>query len=245
MWIDDHLLNQCHQDISSHIFIPPYPLVVMARSNPVTDCNEDECRRRNITIKRRLGGGGAVVLYQGCIVLSLGLWVNRHFDNSLFFSLINQGIMKFLATYTQVTGWYEDGYSDLVYHNKKFLGGSLFRSKGYLLYQGSLLVNLDLELISGCLNHPAREPAYRQGKPHGDFLSSVSEVLLLNHQPTLHITTLLSLFRQHLVAILKQQLSSYLCPADQAHLPHLRNRISHDYPHSFPAQLGAAIKLNS
>lgn len=238
MWVDDHLLAQSHQDLSTHIFIPPHPMVVMARSNPDTDCHVDYCQRHNIAITRRLGGGGAVVLYPGCIVLSLGLWVDRPYDNSMFFTQINQSIIHFLEKHLGLHGWYEDGHSDIVYQGRKCLGGSLFRSKRYLLYQGSLLVDRDDELIAACLAHPAREPAYRAGKPHHEFLTSVSEVLRAHQLPAVSITELTRLFQQHFRAMLLQQLAPYLRSADQVHHLHLCRRISADYPGSMP-------KLNS
>lgn len=234
MWVDDHLLAQSHQDLSTHIFIPPYPMVVMARSNPATDCHAAYCQRHNIAITRRLGGGGAVVLYPGCIVLSLGMWVDRPYDNSLFFTQINQCIIRFLEMHLGLAGWYEDGHSDIVFQGRKCLGASLFRSKRYLLYQGSLLVERDDKLIAACLAHPAREPAYRAGKPHHEFLTSVTEIMRGQQRSPLAITGLIQLFQRQFKALLQQRLAPYLRSADQAHHLHLRRRISADYPESMP-----------
>ena len=139
MWIDDHLLDQSHQDLSYHCFVPRDPVVVMARSNPKADCHWDYCQSHGIEVLRRLGGGGAVVLYPGCVVISAGLWVDRPFDNPYFFHCFNATIIELFEQHFPITELYEDGISDLVFAGKKWAGSSLFRSKNYLLYQGSLL----------------------------------------------------------------------------------------------------------
>ena len=55
------------------------------------------------------------------------------------------------------------------------LGCSLAFRRGFALYQGSLLVDCDLELVARCLRHPSREPAYRAGRPHRAFLTTLAE----------------------------------------------------------------------
>ncbi|MCY4381400.1 MAG: hypothetical protein OXC40_07540, partial [Proteobacteria bacterium] len=155
------ILSQAEKAVAHHIFIPQKPVVVMARSNPEADCFQDFCVSQNIPMLRRLGGGGAVVLYPGSLVVSIGMWVDRYFDNPLFFRLFNKTFIAFFSQHLGIDGFYQDGISDLVYQEKKCLGSSLFRSKNYLLYQGSVLVTSDIPLINQCLAHPSREPNYR------------------------------------------------------------------------------------
>jgi lipoate-protein ligase A len=37
-------------------------------------------------------------------------------------------------------------------------------------------VDLDRNLVSGLLNHPTKEPDYRKGRSHKDFLTCLTEV---------------------------------------------------------------------
>lgn len=234
MWIDDHLLAQCHEDLSSHIFVPPYPMVVKARSTPLSDCHLSTCQSLDIEVKKRLGGGGAVVLYEGCVVISLGMWVDRFFESQMFFSLINQALIWVLTHLLHLHGVYQDGHSDLVYRDQKCLGGSLFRSKRYLLYQGSLLVDLDLNLINRCLAHPATEPSYRQGKSHNQFLTSLSHIRAINQKPPVSAAEVALVFQSYVLDGIRHHLQDYLRPSDPNHCRHLKSRISHEYPHNLP-----------
>ena len=68
------------------------------------------------------------------------------------------------------------GLSDIVSGDKKIAGTSLFRKKYLLVYQGSLLVDPEFDLIFELLKHPSREPDYRQGRDHKDFVTSLREL---------------------------------------------------------------------
>ncbi len=101
----------------------------------------------------------------------------RPLRNDFYFRLLNQALIDSLATH-----WYElkslsqNGISDIVAGDKKIAGTSLFRSRNYLLYQASVLINLDLELVKKCLAHPTKEPSYRQGRKHEDFLAGLDSI---------------------------------------------------------------------
>jgi lipoate-protein ligase A len=56
---------------------------------------------------------------------------------------------------------------------RKFSGNSLRVGRNWMLYHGTLLVDMNLELIARLLNHPPREPEYRAGRPHTDFLTNL------------------------------------------------------------------------
>ncbi len=56
---------------------------------------------------------------------------------------------------------------------RKFSGNSLRVKRRHLLYHGTLLFDFDLELIARCLKHPPREPDYRAGRPHAEFVANL------------------------------------------------------------------------
>ena len=43
----------------------------------------------------------------------------------------------------------------------------------WMLYHGTLLLSMDLELVEQLLPHPPREPPYRRGRSHADFLANL------------------------------------------------------------------------
>jgi len=58
----------------------------------------------------------------------------------------------------------------------------MFRSKNYLLYQASILVDLDLKLIQNLIQQPSKQPEYRANRKHEDFLIGLSGIV--NVTPT-------------------------------------------------------------
>ena len=66
------------------------------------------------------------------------------------------------------------GISDITIKDRKILGASLHKSKNTVLYQGSLLVDPDMDLIERYLKHPKKEPDYRGRRSHKQFLTSLS-----------------------------------------------------------------------
>jgi lipoate-protein ligase A len=175
MWIDDQILKQFHKTLHVEIFVPQTTCVVLGSGNDeALEVNLASCQEASISVMRRYGGGGTVVLYPGCVVVSLGCWVKEQFQNTLYFRLINQAVINSLAaTWPNLNDLSQAGLSDITLGDKKIAGTSLFRSRNYLLYQASLLVDLDQELVSRVLRHPTKEPDYRHGRSHGEFLTSL------------------------------------------------------------------------
>jgi lipoate-protein ligase A len=54
--------------------------------------------------------------------------------------------------------------------DRKISGNAQARRWKALLVHGTLLVDFDYELAEAVLKHPPREPAYRRGRAHRDFL---------------------------------------------------------------------------
>ena len=56
---------------------------------------------------------------------------------------------------------------------RKVAGTALRVRRHGVLYHGTLLDAFDLGLVSSVLRHPPREPAYRGGRQHGEFLANL------------------------------------------------------------------------
>ncbi len=176
MWIDDQILCDHQKKMAIKIFAPSTTVVVLGSSNDEnTEVNKASCAIQKIEVTRRYGGGGTVVLYPGCVVASVGTWVNEPYKNDLFFKLLNQAVIDALgAEWPKFKNLSQSGISDIVFEQKKIAGTSLFRSRNYLLYQASILVDLNIDLVESCLLHPTKEPDYRKGRRHADFLTGLS-----------------------------------------------------------------------
>jgi lipoate-protein ligase A len=64
----------------------------------------------------------------------------------------------------------------LAYEGRKVMGSSLYLPRECALYLGSFLVSTPIALLDRFLAHPSREPEYRQGRSHGDFVRNLSEI---------------------------------------------------------------------
>jgi len=188
MWIDDSLLERFEEPVAVSVWVPDKAMVVLGSSNDASlECDVDACAHDGVPVLRRYGGGGAVVLYPGCIIVSVGMWVRQHFQNDLYFKLCNQSVIDALKIVSPDTSaLVQAGISDIAWsmsssmaggQGKKVAGTSLFRSRNYLLYQASLIVDLNTDLISRYLRHPSKEPAYRAGRKHEDFLIGLSSLM--------------------------------------------------------------------
>ncbi len=161
--------------------------VVLARSNdPKREVNQSYCAEHNIPVLRRRGGGGTVVLGPGCQIVTFAFFARSLFENSRYFSIINDCWIAALerAAGIQAETIHQRGISDLAIGNKKIAGTSLFRRKHLVVFQGSLLVDPDFETIERCLCHPSKEPDYRMGRGHLEFLTSLGRENLWNAQST-------------------------------------------------------------
>ena len=223
MWIDDQILIHHEKKLYSEVFVPKDTCVVLGAGNDASlEVNEEACQRLAIPVLRRYGGGGTVVLYPGCVVVSIGCWVKDPFQNSYYFRLLNQAIIDSLAReWPKLVDLSQAGISDIVYGEKKIAVTSMFRSRNYLLYQASVLVHLDRELVGGVLRHPTKEPDYRKGRRHGDFLTSLVETEpAIKNAMSVHTT-----LQTHFPAVAARHLASDLVDPIETQMSALRGRL--------------------
>ena len=223
MWIDSDIIAHSGSQKYQKIWVPDKNYVVLGSSNKEeTEVYREQCQADEVEILRRCGGGGTVLLHRRCVIVSLGIWVKRLYQNDLYFKKINDGILNVLKEMTpNRDSFNQKGFSDLVFKDRKFGGTSMFRSKRYLLYQASLLVDKDLALIEKYLQHPTKEPEYRKSRSHGDFLIGLNEIV-----PDLSTRQLVEVLQSNLEVSIESQLSEEIGEVDQKHLMHLKKRIS-------------------
>ena len=174
--IHDSLLDRARTAGAARALVwePSEPVVVLGRSNEAErECDLDACRALDVPVVGRRGGGGTVVLLPGMVVVTLAGPSGASLDARALFGRVNAHLAAVLAG-LGVEGLRPAGISDLCLGERKVLGCSLAFRRGWALYQGSLLVDCDLEPIARCLRHPSREPAYRAGRSHADFLTTLA-----------------------------------------------------------------------
>jgi len=151
------------------------PVVVIGRGSKIrNEVDVDYCESRSISILRRCSGGAAIVAGPGCRLYSvvLDLVARPELRNV---DLAHQFVMRHLAeaTRAQLPEVQLQGICDLTLGAKKFSGNSLRVAKDHLLYHGTILQEVDLSLVSNCLRTPPRQPEYRTGRSHDEFMTAV------------------------------------------------------------------------
>ena len=132
------------------------------------------CREHGVPILRRVSGGGTVLQGPGCLNYSLILKQSGqtlgNITNTFAFVLDRHRSMieRLCGGKSRA-----DGVSDLTYNGLKFSGNAQYRKARAVLVHGTFLLSFDLALIQRCLRVPAKQPAYRAGRPHREFVTNL------------------------------------------------------------------------
>ncbi len=173
---DDDLVASVQNDGLTRvsIYCPTSICVVLGTgSSPETELHIDACQADGVDIFRRRGGGCAVVLDPGNVIVSVaavGLPFGQHRQQ---FNILTNWLIAGLE-HIGYPGIVPEGICDLALNDRKVGGACLYRSRDLLYYSISLLVNPDLNLAMRYLRHPPREPEYRRGRVHDDFMGSIN-----------------------------------------------------------------------
>ena len=157
------------------IWEPRQYFVVLGSSSRIAiELNREYCHGKGIEVVRRTSGGAAIVAGPGCLMYSLVLSLSerpelRSIDRAHRFVLDALAAM-FGRLVSDIA---RRGTSDLAIGDRKFSGNSLRLKRNHLLYHGTLLYDFRLDLVAACLAHPPREPDYREGRGHGNFLANL------------------------------------------------------------------------
>jgi len=173
--IDDLVMSRMQQgaDYACEIYEAERVEVVLGRACKVEeDVMSDVCATDGVSISRRRGGGGTVVLAPGTLIISMAGRSSLQYHLREHMNAVNLVIISILEK-LGVDSLSIRGTSDIAIGMNKILGSSLYRRKDLLLYQGSLLINPDLDLINRYLKQPRKQPSYRNGRPHGSFVTSL------------------------------------------------------------------------
>lgn len=175
---DEALLDEAEAGSCEEIlrfWEPKDYFVVLGYSNKIfSEVNVNSCRENDIPILRRVSGGGTVLQGPGCLNYTLILRMEAH-PQTQSITATNQYIMHRHAEALRSHGAQIEsrGTSDLALNSLKFSGNAQRRKRRYLMYHGTFLVDFELEKIETFLMHPSREPDYRHGRSHRQFVTNL------------------------------------------------------------------------
>lgn len=152
------------------------PFVVLGLANRwAEEVLMDSCRAAGIPVLRRCSGGGTVLQGPGCLSYALVLPMGQ--DGPLAtitganrFIMQRQAVALSAALGEPVT---VEGHTDLALRGRKFSGNAQRRRRDWLLFHGTFLLGLNPLLLTTCLRPPPRQPEYRAGRSHEDFVTGL------------------------------------------------------------------------
>ncbi len=193
---DDDLIAACVAENRPVLDIYPFgsTAAVLGRgSKPDLEIHHDECMEHDVPVLRRRGGGCAVLLDQGNVIVSVVLPDARLGNINETFEIISAWLIDGLAD-SGVNNVHREGICDLVTGDRKVGGACMQRKKHYVYYSCSLMFDPDIDLMEKLIRHPPREPQYRRHRGHRDFIGSIKDITglknidMLNNALRTHLT---------------------------------------------------------
>jgi lipoate-protein ligase A len=177
--IDEVLLDLCEEGAAAEllrVWEPASHFVVVGYGNHVaTEVNLPFCRAKDVPVLRRCTGGGTVVMGPGVLNYSLIL----RFDASGPLGNISSTNAFVLDRHRMVLSSLVDapveikGQTDLAINGLKFCGNAQRRRKRSLIFHGSFLLDLDINMVEKTLPMPSKQPQYRHNRSHSEFLMNL------------------------------------------------------------------------
>ena len=176
--LDEALLIEAEEGRSGsvlRIWEMDRPAVVLGASGRIRDdVILAACEADGVGVARRSSGGGTVVIGPGA--LNFAVVLPR--DHAPGLDAVDRAQAYVLE---QVAKALRDrempvevlGSGDLTVARRKVAGSAQRRLKHWFLVHATILYDLDLALIPRYTRQPERQPAYREGRPHGEFVANL------------------------------------------------------------------------
>jgi uncharacterized protein YbjT (DUF2867 family)/lipoate-protein ligase A len=156
-------------------FVPEQTIVVIGKgSDPVLELREENILSDNVPVLRRGTGGCAVVLTPDMLAVSFAVEHSPQLKSSEYFRLFNAVIIRVLEK-QGVRGLQHAGTSDIALHDRKIAGTAIYRNRELVFYHAILNIAGRADVMERYLKHPPRTPAYRVGRSHAEFVTSLRE----------------------------------------------------------------------
>lgn len=160
----------------------PSPCVVVGRASKLSlEVNQEACQQDGIPIFRRMSGGASIVAGPGCQMFSVLLSLKQRPEcraldgaHQCVMSRIQCAVQSALGNVGSNCQVSIQGICDLTIGGRKISGNALRLKRHWLMYHGTLLVDMPLEWIHRYLLEPPKQPEYRAHREHREFVESLA-----------------------------------------------------------------------
>jgi lipoate-protein ligase A len=151
-----------------------YAVVMGASCRLEDDVSIDACQVDGVPILRRTSGGGTVVVGPGTLNVSVILPGSAAPGLSAV-DVAHRYVLDWIARAIEAAGAPVtlEGRGDLVIGGRKCGGSAQRRLKEWFMVHCSILYDFSLDRIVRYLTIPRRQPEYRHGRGHDDFLRNL------------------------------------------------------------------------
>jgi lipoate-protein ligase A len=161
------------------------PCIVVGRSSRVSqEVNQVTCMQDQVPILRRMSGGASIVAGPGCLMFSLLLSLRqrpecRGLDGAhrTVMTRMQRAVQSAMDTIGSESKVEIQGICDLTIAGRKISGNALRVKRDWLIYHGTLLIDMPLHWIERYLLEPPKQPEYRQRREHREFVESLGRSL--------------------------------------------------------------------
>lgn len=151
-----------------------YAVVLGASRRFRDEVHVDACRADGVPIFRRSSGGGTVVIGPGTLNITVILPETAGPGLSAVDAAQHHVLGRLAAAVRRVGPPVEVlAHGDLVLGDRKCAGSAQRRLRHWFLVHCSILYGFDLDRIGRYLTIPRRQPDYRRGRPHRDFVCNL------------------------------------------------------------------------
>lgn len=155
---------------------PDQVYVVLGRSNqPESSVFMDRVVADDVVLLKRPSGGESVVLTPATLVVAFADSLERFPVARQFFAFCNSVLLDAFAG-VGIEGLSQRGISDISQNGMKIVGSSMYKGSDRLFYHAVINVAELPGTIAWYLKHPSREPDYRVGRRHEDFIISLRQL---------------------------------------------------------------------
>ncbi|NLZ53388.1 MAG: lipoate--protein ligase [Thermoanaerobacteraceae bacterium] len=218
MALDEYAVKHLDTSNDYFYFYQNRPTVVIGRNqNTIEEVNLDYVKSHDITVVRRMSGGGAVYHDMGNINFSFVVDYRKEDFNSI--ERFAKAIVKALGKFGVDAEF--SGRNDITIEGKKFSGNAQFVTKNRILHHGTLLFDSDLSVLAKTLNVKPEKIKSKGVKSVKSRVTNIKEYL-----PDKEVTV--SQFKEMLLKFVFEvegsELQEYtLTPEDMEQIMRLRN----------------------
>lgn len=203
---EEYLMYNRNFDEPLVLFYYEEPSIIVGRNqNTQEEVNQKFIDDNNIVVTRRRSGGGAVYHDLGNLCFSFVLDTKdaKFGDFKTFVSPIIEALHEMGATDAEVSG-----RNDMLVDGKKFSGSAMFKHDSKIYAHGTLMLDVDLDVVTKALNVPADKIASKGIKSVRSRVTNLKPYLNADYQnldiPEFRDTLLKNLFNVDDLAAIKE-----------------------------------------